>query len=107
MENNMPKLTPLAALLLISSSFAPTVARADPPTNTADNQASCRTIVAEDPNVTFGGCLSFVQTFYTSHDHGWIFHYCNALRYYEPDTFDSLYDSLADCIIANQGEPPL
>jgi hypothetical protein len=40
-------------------------------------------------------------------DHGWIFHYCNALRYYEPDTFDSLYDSLADCIIANQGEPPL
>ena len=99
--------TPFLSLALLASSFAvPAVANAAPPTNTADNLAACRAIVAADPNVVLGGCLGFVQTFYTSHDHGWIDHYCAALQYYEPDVFDSLYGSLSDCIRANQGNPP-
>jgi hypothetical protein len=107
METKMFKLVPLAALVFLSSSFAmPTVAKANPPTNTADNLAACRALIAEDPNIHLGGCLGFVQTIYTSHDHGWIPHYCAGLRYYEPEVFDALYDSLADCIIANQGNPP-
>jgi hypothetical protein len=107
MEDKMSKLTPLAAFLLLGSSFAmPTVAAAAPPSNTADNLAGCRAIVADDPNVTLGGCLGFVETIYASHDHGWIPHYCAALQYYEPDAFWSLYDSQSDCIITNQGNPP-
>lgn len=103
----MSKLTPLVAVLLVSASFAgPTVARAEPPSNTADNLAACRTLVAEDPNVVLGGCLGFVQTIYASHDHGWIPHYCKGLEYYEPDAFWSRYDSQADCVMTNQGNPP-
>lgn len=99
--------TPFVSLALLASSLTvPAVAGAAPPTNTGDNLAACRGTVSEDPNVSLGGCLGFVQTIYVSHDYGWIPHYCAALEYYEPDVFDALYDSQADCIIANEGNPP-
>lgn len=98
-------LTPLCASLIISASFA-SPAPAAPSTNTADNLAACRQINQGDPNVSVGQCLGFLQTFYTSHDHGWVPHYCKSLQYYEPEAFDAQYDSIADCITTNQGNPP-
>jgi len=103
----MSKSMSLAILLILNSPIAlPTAASATPPSNTAENLAGCRELIADDPNVSLGGCLGFVQTIYASHGHGWIPHYCAGLEYYEPDVFSSLYDSQADCIIANQGDPP-
>ena len=96
----------LAAAFLLPAFAMPTATNATPPTNTGDNLIACRLLNQEDPNVSVGQCLGFVQTIYTSHEHGWVPHYCSALAYYEPQTFDEQYDSLADCIITNQGNPP-
>jgi hypothetical protein len=99
--------TSLLALIFLSSSLAlPTAATAAPPTNTADNLAACRQLNQDDPNVSVGQCLGFVQTIDTSHEHGWIPHYCRALLYYEPESFDEQYDSVPECIITNEGSPP-
>jgi hypothetical protein len=108
MESKMPKYATslLALAFALSSVSMPTGASAAPATNAGDNLAACRQLNQEDPNVSVGGCLGFVQTFYTSHEHGWIPHYCRALLYYEPESFYEQYDSVPDCIQANEGNPP-
>ena len=88
----------LAAVLVCGSFASPATAQASAPPGTAGNSAFCREFIQEVAGVTFGRCLSFLQTSDLG-SAGFIEHLCYAFEASDPEDFYLLYDSVPDCIV--------
>ena len=57
----------------------------------------CHWKMTQEPTANLGECVSFVQMFFKS-PNGMPAHECDALKEVDPELFDVLFDSYADCV---------
>lgn len=60
---------------------------------------ACRTdVLPFDPTANLGECVSSVNTFWNSPDHGFVTHICDAVLEIDPNFFELFYDSFSECV---------